>query len=299
VVRTALVGIAESGDAAAFAAAWWFEPFGLSASAINHEVLPEAAKHSRSGIGCGANNTFIPFALPPGEPDGELLVWPGWRSGLALLLAADETGRRLASLWPFVTNGAEHEAIIERVLLSPDRLQGVIEATVSGALALSWNDIFFPLDRGYYAEGSVHQVLLAGIAHEVEIGSRSPIEITPDDPSYAGLKAIAPKDVDARGTIVVDPAIVTGILPASDSAPSMFSIHGQVKEARRYDGDLFGREVWQLRTTVARLDDDFDIDVFVTDIVLNGRAAPKAGDVISGVVRLQGRIWHPNPKSSA
>jgi hypothetical protein len=275
--RTALAGIAKPGDAAAFAAAWWFEPFGLTAAAINRDILPEAAKNTRRAFGCSANQTFIPFPLPPGEPDGELLTWPGWRSGLALLLVEGECDSRLASLWPFVTDGVEHEAKIERILIAPDRLQGVIEATVAGVVALSWNDVFFPLDRAYYAEGSVHQVLLAGIAHEFEIGPAPSIKIAPDDPSYAALREIAPKNLDADGAIVANPNIVTAILSASDSVPSMVSIHGPAKDVRRYGGALFGREVWKLRMTVARIDDDFDLDVFVTDVVLKGRAPPKVG----------------------
>ncbi|HRQ82735.1 MAG TPA: hypothetical protein PKZ97_16615 [Azospirillaceae bacterium] len=237
--------------------------------------------------------------MPPGEPEGELLTWPGARCGLAMLVAARDGQPMLTALWPFTTDGAEHEIRIDKVSLAPDRLQAVIEGTIGDTLSLAWLDVQFAVDRAYYAAGSVHQVVLAGIAHQFDVGAPPPVRIAPDAPNYQVLRQeLDAEALDDDGAIVVHTDGMAAIFPLDGAPMTLHSIQGPVKRIDEYGGEMFGRKIWRLRITVARIGDgydtDVDLDVFLTDVVLDGRLLPAVGDDVSATVRLQGRIWRPN-----
>jgi hypothetical protein len=301
IAETALVGVAEAGDADSFDNSWWFEPFGLDPPTIAKELLPNAFKEARVVVGCAANRAVVAFPLPPGEPEGILLTWPSARCGLATLVI-DLNGRKsLTAGWPFTTDGIEHEIEIGRVLLAPDRMQAVIEGTIGEELSLSWLDVLFPVDRAYYARGSVHRVNLAGFAHRFSLRSPPPLRITPDAPVYEGLRDMNPAAVDEDGAITIRTEGVAAILPVDDAPATLYSIQGPVKRIDEYGGNLFDRKVWDVRVTVARIGDDMrevDLPILLTDLILAGRPLPKAGDDISAIIRLQGRILWPNVQRS-
>jgi hypothetical protein len=296
-MTVALAGIAESADHGAFISSLWFEPFGLDGAAVIKSVLPGALSKAVPAIGSSANNTMIPYALPPGEPDGTLWTWPSARSGLAMLVTKDEAGQALSGLWPFTSEGAEQEIAIERILLAPDRLQAIVEGTIGDALQVAWLDVLFAVDRAFYAKGSVHKVLLAGIAHDFSVGAVPPIHVTPGAPSYDVLRALNPKAVGPDGTITFRTDGLAAILPVEKAPPAFYKIQGPVKRIRNH-GEILGREVSDIRVTVARLgedvDRDIDLAIMVSDLVLGGRPLPQVGDNVSATIRLQGRIWWPN-----
>lgn len=296
--KTALVGLAEIAEAEHFDSSWWFEPFGLDPTTIADTILPTALRDAIIAVGIAVNRTMIPYPLAATEPDGIMLAWPGARSGLALLVADSDGGKELIEIWPFITDGEEHEIEIERVFLAPNRLQAMVEGTIARTLPLTWMDVLFPVDRGFYAEGSVHRVLLAGIAHRFSAETLPPIRIAPDAPSYAAFRAINPKAVDDDGAVTLNMQGMTAILPVGTAHPTLYSMRGPVKRVTKYTGDLFGRDFWDVRVTVARAgrEDDRDIvlSIFVSDIALKGQALPNVGDDVSAVIRLQGRIWWPN-----
>jgi len=297
---TALIGISESADAEAFDSSWWFEPFGLDQPTVAKTILPTAVAKGDIAVGCAANRTMIPFTLPADEPKGILITYPGARCGLAALVIDQGGKKALTAAWPFTTDGVEHEVRIERVMMAPDRLQAVIEGTIDDMLPLTWLDVLFPVDRAFYAEGSVHSVVLAGIAHRFSIGAMPHVRITPDAPSYAALRDEIPMAVDDDGAITIRTEGMAAIFPVKDAAPTLYSIQGPVTRIEKYTGQLFGRDVWDVRVTVARIGDEndkaVDLSVLVSDIVLDGGPLPQIGDDISTTIRLQGRIWWPNVK---
>ena len=216
-----------------------------------------------------------------------------------MLVAARDGQPMLTALWPFTTDGAEHEIRIDKVSLAPDRLQAVIEGTIGDTLSLAWLDVQFAVDRAYYAAGSVHQVVLAGIAHQFDVGAPPPVRIAPDAPNYQVLRQeLDAEALDDDGAIVVHTDGMAAIFPLDGAPMTLHSIQGPVKRIDEYGGEMFGRKIWRLRITVARIGDgydtDVDLDVFLTDVVLDGRLLPAVGDDVSATVRLQGRIWRPN-----
>lgn len=295
--KIALIGIAEPGRAELFDSSSWFEPFGLDPQKIRKIFLPRAMETAGHAVGCGTNRMNRPFPLPVGEPEGFLLTWPGARCGLAMLITSIDGGKALTAAWPFTTDGVEHEMKIKRILLAPDRLQAVVEGMIGGTLRLAWHDVLFPVDRAYYVEGSVHSVVLAGIAYRFGVGSLPPIKITQEAPSYAALRDMGPNALEADDSIMIRTAGLAAIYPIDNDWPTLFAIQGPVKRVEKYTGDLFDRQVLDVRVTVARVGDemdDVDIAILVSDVVLGGKAPPKVGEDVSATILLQGRIWSPN-----
>jgi hypothetical protein len=217
------------------------------------------------------------------------------------VLITDPDGRKApTAAWPFTTDGIEHEIEIERVLLAPDRLQAIVEGTIAEELPVTWLDVLFPVDRAFYAEASVHRVVLAGIAHRFSISAPPPIQIAEDDPSYAVLRDLNPHAAGDDGTITINTQGMAAIFPVEGGPATLYSIQGPVKRIEKYSGELFGRDVWDIRVTVARLgdenDQDVDLSIMVSDIVLNGQRLPQVGGDVSGTISLQGRICWPNVK---
>jgi hypothetical protein len=156
-------------------------------------------------------------------------------------------------------------------------------------MPIVWLDALFAADRAYYAQGSVHRIILAGIAHRFEIGSFPPVRITPDAPSYRALRDINPQAVEDDGTIVFRTEGMAALLPIENAQPTFYSISGPVKRVSEYTGELFGARVWEIRTTVARLgpgnDRDFDLSIFVSAYVLGDKPLPRPGDGVTAAIR--------------
>lgn len=298
--RLALQGIAEIGDNDLFSSFEWFEPFRLEREVLMSQVLPAVLPQSRREDGCGLNRSFKPFPLLDSEPDGTLLTGPAARCGLASLIAKEEGRSVLTAAWPFISDGVQIDAEVDKLILAPDRLQAFVEATLWGELQLSWLDIFFAADRAFYAEGSRHSFLLAGIAHEFAIGQQPDVVLPPSSPTFAVLRDAQPESVDRDGNIRIKMKGMAAILPAE--MPGWFSICGVVTKVSQYPCKVFERDVWDVRVIAARSmeeDRSLELAVFVTDAMFEGNPLPEPGDDISALVRLQARIWMPNLEAEA
>jgi hypothetical protein len=220
------------------------------------------------------------------------------------MLVTERDGQQeLTALWPFTADGEEHDIRIDRVMMAPDRLQAMIEGTIGGMLEVTWLDALFAVNRGFYAAGSVHSVILAGIAHRFSVVIPEHIRITPGAPGYAAFREAEPSAVDNDGAVTIRMKGMAAIVPVEDELPTVYSVQGPVKRIMEYPLRLFDRDVWDVRVTVARIGPEFekevDLSILVTDIVLDGGPLPQVGDDVAAAIRLQGRIWWPNIKRSA
>lgn len=299
-VKLALEGlVAEIEDESVFGAGGLFEPFGMSVLGAV-ALLPKAISECHTALNCELNPSLKDRALelPASEPDAVLLAWPGLRCGLMMAAAVQGDMNELKALWPFTTDGVEHEFRLERVLVPSNRLQGLLEGTVFD-LPICFMDIFYATDRVFHCVGSVHRVLLAGFAHEFSVIDSQPIKLEPDKVSYDLRRVFGSEALNADGSVTLQTRGMAGMAPATEQYPSnWYHVQGPVRRIERYSGDLFGRAVWQIRTTVSRGilvgDQDFNIDVLLTDHVLDDRPPPAVGTDIRALIWLQGRTWWPN-----
>jgi hypothetical protein len=298
--KLALEGLVEEiEDDAVFGGGGLFEPFGLS-SPEAVALLPKAIQEARLTTNCELNQSLAARALklPSSEPDAALLAWPGFRCGLMMAVAFEEGGNELKALWPFTTDGVEHEVRLDRVLVPSNRVQGLIEGAVFD-LPVCFMDVFYAADRVFHRVGSIHRVLLSGFAHEFSVVDPQPIILEQSKVSYDLRQVFGREAFNADGSVTLQTRGMAGMAPATAQYPSnWYEVQGPVRRIDRYSGDLFGRAVWQIRTTVSRgafvNDQDFNIDIFLTDHVLADRALPAVGDDIRAVIWLQGRVWWPN-----
>jgi len=299
-VKLALEGLVEEiEDESVFGAGGLFEPFGMDALGAV-ALLPKAISECRTALNCEMNTSFKARALelPASEPDALLLAWPGARCGLMMAAAVQGDMKDLIALWPFTTDGVEHDVRLERVLVPSNRLQGLLEGTVFD-LPICFMDIFYAADRVFHRVGSVHRVLLAGFAHEFSVIDSKPMKLEPTKVSYDLRRVFGSEAFNADGSVTLQTRGMAGMAPATEQYPSnWYHVQGPVRRIEHYSGDLFGRAVWQVRTTVSRgifvNDQDFNVDILLTDHVLGDQPPPAVGDDIRALIWLQGRTWWPN-----
>ena len=297
-VTTALAGLVEVGDIEMFRPAWWFEPFGLKpADLLGSPAFQRLLDRSSLAVTCASVRSNKPFVLTAGEPEGTLLVTPTARSGLVLLLKTEAGNRALQSLWPFVTEGIEHEVEIRRVTLVPNRLEAMIDGVLPSGMRLTWHDVLFAADRTFYAVGSVHTVQLAGIAHTIRVPENAPITIPADNKAWSAVRAHSPEGFNPDGSMTIQTKGMAVMFPCDATSPEVYDVQGMVKKVEPYTGELFGRRTWMVTITVFP-DEGVDIRVYVTDHVLADRALPKVGDDFGALIRLVGRISTPNVREA-
>jgi hypothetical protein len=294
----ALVNVTHILPEAAFDASWWFQPFGLDLDKVLDDRVNAEFPSGVDAVGCTANPTMKPFALPPGHPRCALRLMPGPRAGLAALLSEHDGRPALTAVWPFATEGVEHELAVKQVLIAPNLLQAIIVTELRGVMDLAWMDVMFPVDRGFYVEGSRHMVALSGIAHQFKVAKVEPVRVTRGQANYTDVLTKYPEWVQLDGSLLMPTEGMSSIMPLQDAPPGVYSIQGPVKQVRLFDAPMFGREVWDIRMTIARLEGllnpDVEMSVLLSDVVLNGRPPPRIGDDVNAVIRLQGKITWPN-----
>lgn len=291
----ALQGLAAEGSDEDFDTGWWFEPFGYEWDDI-FALLPDAFRQAHLIELPTAPVRRANHPLDPTEPEGKLFAWPTMNTGLALLLARGGEGWSMISCWPFLTNGSEHDAEIERVMLAPNRLQAMIEARIGGELGLTYYDWEFATKRGLYVSGVDHRLVLVGIAHAFGSADTAPVKLGPEAPSFSVLSREG-EAVGEDGMITISTTGMAAIFQRPDVAPNAYELRGPVVQVRKTLNELLGQSVWLVRVIVARIGDGNDVkvnlDVAVTAAVLNGRPLPEVGDDVQAFVLLQGSIWIP------
>jgi|GEM_PF-2717559 len=299
--RTALQGLAEVGDIESFRPAWWFEPFDVDLSQLlRSEGFQTLLKYVRPPVSCSWVASNKPFPLAADEPAGDMLVTPMARSGLAILTKRKDGNASIQSMWPFTTDGIQHEVEIERIVIAPNRLEAMIVGTLPCGLEVTWHDVLFAADRAFYAVGSVHEILLAGFAHELRPAPDAPIVVPAVTEQWASVRASFPESFDSDGNLTIQTKGMSALLPCDRISPEFCEVRGPVKKIERYAGELFGRTTDVVTVAVHQGNGpDVDLAVFVTDHVRGEASLPGIGDDFAALVRLVGRLWQPNVRRTA
>jgi len=56
---------------------------------------------------------------------------------------------------------------------------------------------------------------------------------------------------------------------------------------------VLSQSAWRVAATVIRIDDNFDLDILITERAWEGEKPPVAGQDIEGCLWLQGYLWRP------
>lgn len=273
----------------------WFHPFGLDREAVMKQLLPYVARHGTLAEGAALTRANVPLPLPDDEPRAAMICWPSQSSGAGALIRLGAAGNELIGFWPLSQRGVQTRVEVEGLILSRDRLQAWVRATVGDGIPVCYFDQLFPVDRQFYRAGWKPDVLLCGLP--LSFARAEPREFTTTlSPSVrAGLPA---GSVDADGTINVSTKGMAAFLPRDDGPPNLYEICGPVQEVRRNPVLGLTEEAWLVRVVVARSfhdDTPFEIDLVVTAHLLAGQPLPQPGEDIAAIVLLLGRVWIAGP----
>lgn len=268
-------------------------------------ILPQAVREARTAACYADTSVARPMPLPPSEPEGAVLSWPLQDFGMFFVIRLGDASRKgeLVSAFPRASDGVEHVVDLEAIRLWPNRLEAQIEGLVGGgAVPITFFDTLFARHRGFYQKHRRYRFILAGFPYRIEVCESPPVVI--DDPERVSAlrRAMNPDDRNEQPDsepLIIQTKGMAALFPLSDGAGDDYEFQGPVKSITELDSEMLGCRTWRIRVTVARFgdlsDDDFDIDLYVTDKVLEGGPTPKIGDDVRGIFWLQGYLWMPEP----
>ncbi len=293
--HTALEGLAEIGPEEMFQSGGWWSPFGVEADELL-KSLPRLTQSARVAFTAVSNKTYTPFPLSPQEPRCFLLTAPIPRAGVAMLIRPTNETNEFLGMWPFVSDGTQHDKVaIERLELSPDRLEAMVTGTLNGGLKLTWHDTMFAADRAFYARGSVHSVILAGFVHDADVGHTQPVVIPAGNPAWSKVREHSPEGFNLDGSLTIHMHELATIIPSSADHPEFHEVHGPVTKVQPAAFEIFGRPVHLVTVVIARDGAEAtELTLHVTEAVLKGRPLPEVGTPFMALIRLVGWIWIPN-----
>ena len=278
---------------------WWFEPFGIEHDLLNKIVigcLPKAIPVS--GVALVKRN--VPLPPESGDSEGRLMCWPSTGNGIAMAIRKVDEITEVVGVWPDFARGVEHEVVMDRLWVTKDGLQAIVEGTIGDGFPICWFDPHYLADRGFHTAGYIHSVLLLGIAHRFAVSEPEVFWISLGDTAYKVMSEMQPSCVGADGRIEVSTKGMASFLPISDQARNVYHVGGTVTQVSEFPGGVMGHAVWLVRVVVARTgteDDPQAIDILLTDHTLAGRFLPNVGEDINASIVLNGSIWMPNVRA--
>lgn len=288
---TALGPIARVIDADAFLLLPWLEPFGVD-HALSSRLLRAAAAQLLPIMPSAAERRAM-RPLPPGEPEGSLTECVAFPWGLRLVCTISGGDRpEILGAVPKVSSGVQLGGRVTRVLLSPDRLQALVEINVRG-VPLVFHDVHFGAFRGLYAEGAHHDFLLTALVMELNDADTPPVEVPRGSPLWRAMTTIEPRS-DPSDPVFIDTSKMKAIIPLSPAVPHLMGVRGPVVAVRRWPpGDDRHQSMLYLRVACAipPKGEEVLLDLAVPEPVLAGGDGPAKGDMIDATVMLQGRLW--------
>jgi hypothetical protein len=293
----ALAGIAElAEDEAVFAGGGLFEPLGYGTEELV-QLLPEIMAKSRLMVGCAANPRFAERVLPlaPDEPSGSLLAWPEKDGGVMLLVIHRDKRNLLGAIWPFVEDRRIHDISVEKVRISANRLQALIEAEIDG-IPVAFIDTKFALDRVFYRIGSRHRYAISGFLHDWETVDSPPITLRQSEVPYDLRKVFGQETLGPDGNVTVHTKGMASLIPATEQPSNWYVVQGPVQSV--VSTLLMNARAWKIEITAARHFEEDDVELrvplYVMESRLHGRTLPAPGDDIRATIWLQGHIVEPN-----
>lgn len=230
---------------------------------------------------------------PEDWPLSHILAWPNHRQGLMIVFKFGDQQNEVVSLYPFVTDGSQHNLTIRRINVWHGGVEAQIEVDM-GVTTITFFDIAFAKHSLWYEAGKSYEFILAGIAYGAKPSKimEMPVSHHPDD--IAWQQALAKK----RGEpIPQTPSMLhlrgmAMFMQVDGWDADDYSFRGTVKSVKDVQGEILGQGGWFVRVTVLRSgDNDFDLDILITKRVWQCETPPVAGQDIEGRLWLQGYLW--------
>lgn len=248
---------------------------------LSTEIVPKAMRETTRSVTWSSTHRPL-YKLPKNTPKRVLLNWPRPRNGIKLVFGGkeEEDNPQLYSIYPFASDGIQHEISIQRIVELEKHGEAHLTVLIEDQMQLTLFDSCYVDNRGAYGPEIPYQFILYGFAYNCKI-----IE-NPSDINSAYLDKIK-DEKDLPGA--------AAICSAEDGHPDDYYFIGTVGEIEK--SEILDRNFLKARTNVAgvSVEDnwfDFDLDIYIAEIDLNGRELNE-GDTIEGELWLQGYLWHP------
>lgn len=261
---------------------------------LSTKIVPKAIRETTRSITWSSTHRPL-YKLPKNTPKRILLNWPRPRNGIKLVFGGkeEEDNPQLYSLYPFASDGIQHEIAIQKIVELEKHGEAHLDVLIEDQMQLTFFDSCYVDNRGAYGPEIPYQFILYGFAYNCKIIKN------PSDINSAYIEKIigesAKKGIDMDQAKFEDLPGATAICSAEDGHPDDYYFIGTVGEVEK--SEILDRNFLKARTNVAgvSVEDnwfDFDLDIYISETDLNGRELNK-GDTIEGELWLQGYLWQP------
>lgn len=194
------------------------------------------------------------------------------------------------SMFPYFDYGQKYELNLEKVFVWSNGLEGQVEVDL-GFTTLTFYDTYFNNHKEYYLVDKKYKFKIFGICYECGIPTENELKV---DMKPEVLESIGKDPKDTLQTFNLKG--MTSFFPILEWDRDDFSFRGVIEEVFEVE-TVFGRKGWICRTKVLRSgfeeDNEYSIDILVTDLIWKTIVPPQVGDDIEGSVWLQGRMIEP------
>lgn len=301
-----------------------WELFAENAKEIIANWLPTAINNSKVvelGVHDKASNAEL---IASGEYQAAGLLYSDRKhdenlAGMLLVIAINvqdepsgDVHNKLVTAYPFFTEGAQIDTVVESIDLFPNRTEAVITLLHGDEMSLHVFDTLFYNHRALYRKGQKARFSIAALAYSMEPADTQTFTI--DDPekirrhraSEAWAKkygywfkeedeetALAqwePETPEDLEPIRISTEQMAAYFPSSYGGGNDFSYRGEVTGIKPEAHVLFGMPVWRIDVTVSRLmgDVDFTLPFYVTEKAFAEGWRPKVGEYVAGTAWMQG-----------
>ena len=264
----------------------WEMFFDASEKAIM--ALVDKVVNNRGPLPCWADSYPPPFCLHDHQPVAFPYTWPMPRQGVIIVISPNPSSKigQVETLFPWASEGVEHEITLNKVYPWSNRLEAQITGTIADGIEISYFDTEYVRHRAYYAAGMSYQFVLSGFAYACRVIKAEPIHIT--DPAFIKIWKTGVKKIAGKDTITFHTTGMTAFYPVDNADRDDYHFQTKVKHIVEYE--LMNVKAYRIRGAIFRTtspEKDYDLDIYVTERALKGRV-PKVGDDISGNLWLQG-----------
>ena len=234
--------------------------------------------------------------LPEDWEKGVVLAWPSAQNGIAMAIRITPVQNELIGIFPFIQHGSQHSLTVEKVRIWEDGLTAQIEALWCN-VPLTFFDIDFVTNRGWYESGHVQEFLLTGFAYNAQPSEIFELPITHDADFVAWQNQLAEeKDTEiVQKTETLRLKGMAMLLPLSDGDSDEYSFRGETIAVERFT-DFLEQDGWFVRVRVIKeTSDNLDLNICITEKVWEGKTPPQIGNDIEGSIWLQGHLWSTKP----
>lgn len=246
-----------------------------------------------------AYGTFFPppHLVPADWPFGFMLCWPDVHGGMVGVCRTGKDTNHLVAFCPYFERGIETQVRLSRVLVQDNGLEAQIEGAWGDA-PVTFYDVAYCINRGWYEAGVDFDFILLGIAYQAQPSETASIPFTPNSDQVAWEAVIAAKHGESVQEMpsTLNLTGMAMLIPMPGWDDDEYQFRGPVREITEV-ADILGEPAWRLIVTVMRFgDEDANLAILVTRRAWQGPSPPAVGMDIEGALWLQGRLWAPSSK---